>query len=326
MNLLDKVKDVVNPVKTIEKLTDEQEALLEVYAQKWIDIGLSTDRTAAEGRNKVQDAIAIIYNEINIKRPVFEWVKSPVEAINKASPLVSGENLSPSSFMYGSSDAGWLAHYDFFLNIGVQIDPNLLILFNCFVDIAQNCFWWLPLDEKCFIVERPIAIKMEDERLHSEDSKAIEFADGVGIYSLKGFRVPEKLVMYPEQITIEEIQNERNAEIRRIMIEKFGFERYCNEANAQLLDTDEENKAELYRIELEDDEDIVFLRLEDHSPSNAKEYKIFDINGDVDRVVNTGDTFKKYVIRVDPECTTARDALAWMSVRSFGTYNPLIQT
>jgi hypothetical protein len=52
-------------------------------------------------------------------------------------------------------------------------------------------------------------------------------------------RVPAYVLEKPELITLDKIASEKNAEVRRVMIEKFGPSRYCRDAGAELIDADE---------------------------------------------------------------------------------------
>jgi hypothetical protein len=58
--------------------------------------------------------------------------------------------------------------------------------------------------------------------------------------------------MEPHKITIETIHKEENAEIRRVMIERFGDSRYLTESNAKAVDFDFDtkgNRRELLRLD-----------------------------------------------------------------------------
>jgi hypothetical protein len=60
------------------------------------------------------------------------------------------------------------------------------------------------------------------------------------LYFWHGILVPEHVVMRPEEITLAEIKSESNAEVRRIMRERYGEGRYLADTHAKLLDADYE--------------------------------------------------------------------------------------
>jgi hypothetical protein len=75
--------------------------------------------------------------------------------------------------------------------------------------------------------------------MHREDGPAVAW-DGWGLYAIHGVVVPERVVMAPETLTVAEIDAETNAEVRRVMRERFGEGRYLREAGADLVHADYE--------------------------------------------------------------------------------------
>jgi hypothetical protein len=103
--------------------------------------------------------------------------------------------------------------------------------------IVENLDVIIPLSGICIVCERPVKIGWHDAGgIHCEDGPAVEYADGYKVWALEGYRVPESIVMEPEKQTLEEIHQEENEEIRRIRINRFGWNRYIQEASAKVLD------------------------------------------------------------------------------------------
>jgi len=75
-----------------------------------------------------------------------------------------------------------------------------------------------------------------NDRLHREDGPAVIYANGLQVWYLNGVEVTEQIVMHPETLNVNQIKKERNAEVRAIMVERFGWLRYLQESNAQLID------------------------------------------------------------------------------------------
>ncbi|MBC8008553.1 MAG: hypothetical protein H7067_00475 [Burkholderiales bacterium] len=59
-----------------------------------------------------------------------------------------------------------------------------------------------------------------------------------------GVLIDERIAFQPDRITAEETLAERNAERRRIMIERMGYLRFARESGAKVLDEDREMRAE----------------------------------------------------------------------------------
>jgi hypothetical protein len=92
-------------------------------------------------------------------------------------------------------------------------------------------------------------------------------------------RVTRQIVEAPETLTPEQILGEANAEVRRIMIDRFGADRLMREGNATLLDKVHEpdfpglTDAELWRLDLDGDESLVMLHLRNSTPELDGSYR-----------------------------------------------------
>jgi hypothetical protein len=97
----------------------------------------------------------------------------------------------------------------------------------------------------------------------------------------KLFRQGDVLIIEePGRITIEAIRAEVNAEVRRVMIERYGLSRYLLDSKAIKLCEDE--FGELYKADLEGDEPLVMVKVMNSTPE-------------------TDGSFKPYFLRVHPE-------------------------
>ena len=75
-------------------------------------------------------------------------------------------------------------------------------------------------------------------RLHNDSYAALE-SDVENLYFINGVLVPAFVVVKPDWITIKHIRKEENAEVRRVMIERMGWDRFCEQANMKLIHSDE---------------------------------------------------------------------------------------
>ena len=120
-----------------------------------------------------------------------------------------------------------------------------------------------------------------------------------------GVRIDERIAFHPEEITAAEALAEKNAEVRRVMIERMGYTRFAREANAKVLDEDRDagGKRQLLRIELQEDEPLVCLSCS--CPSTARQY----------------------FLRVPPAMTSCHEAAAWIAgFDDASLYRPLVET
>lgn len=84
--------------------------------------------------------------------------------------------------------------------------------------------------------EKPTVCSLSDGVIHSEVGPAIEYADGFNVWAIEGIRVDEQLIMRPESQTIAQIEGEENEEVKRIRLNRYGWQRYLQETEAQVLD------------------------------------------------------------------------------------------
>jgi hypothetical protein len=121
----------------------------------------------------------------------------------------------------------------------------------------------------------------------------------------RGVRVPDVVVLHPEKLAVRDILAEDNTEVRRVMIERMGYERFMYEAGAVILaeDHDPGGPRQLLRVEIPRDEPLVCLAVSDPS------------------------TGRQYVLRVPPNMTSCRQAAAWIAgFDDPDEYHPVAET
>jgi len=280
----------------IKELTPEQEKQLEVYRDKWIDIGLATEPA---DRKKAEEGVVLAYKAANLKPPKeIIWCDSPIQGLEVVSKLTGKSEKSQFSYcIYGQHEASWLCFYDYLEYIGVDCVAPLKGL----KLIAQSCGWWWALDEAAVMTERPSALKVDERgRLHCADGPAIAYRDGWKLYFYKGINVEERIIETPETITSDEIEKEANLELRRILLEIFGWDKYIQDSGAEKIMSDDFGT--LYKKQIQGDEDLVMVKV-------------------VNSTREQDGTFKEYFIRVKPDVKTAHEAVASTFQMSTSEYN-----
>lgn len=131
----------------------------------------------------------------------------------------------------------WLvAHAGFFEAVkvlGVEYTGKDLADYEDFTKWMRHVHASLPWDDECLVSRPPIKLSWQNGEMHCEDGPAIEYADGWKIWLLSGLIVDEQIVMRPETQTVEQLLTEDNAEIRRVRIERYGWDRFLVEVNAK---------------------------------------------------------------------------------------------
>ena len=128
--------------------------------------------------------------------------------------------------LWGQHDAGWLGWTDAFGRLGLDVSAAEGLR-----EVARSSGWWWAFRDLAILTERPLALHRDAEhRLHCETGPAIVWPDGWGVHAWHGVCVPAEIIEHSETITPESIATEANAEIRRVMIDRFGRERLLDSA------------------------------------------------------------------------------------------------
>ncbi|MBX3149906.1 hypothetical protein KF728_07160 [Candidatus Obscuribacterales bacterium] len=169
------------------------------------------------------------------------------------------------------------------------------------------------LSNAVFVRPQPVKLEYRDTQvsgtheviLHSETGPALVFEDGYKQYIINGVRVPPVVVENPSLISLPMIDGERNVEVRRVMIEKYGLARYIQDSGAEILDSDAFGT--LHRKTQPNDDPIHLLEVKNST-------------------VESDGSRKTYFLRVPPELTSARAAVAWTFGLEADDYGPIVET
>ncbi|MGW5052552.1 DUF6745 domain-containing protein [Actinokineospora sp. NPDC004072] len=126
---------------------------------------------------------------------------------------------------FGQHDVDWLAACD-------ARRPGIPRAVRPWSDIARSCGWWWPREDRCVLTERPVALRLKDERLHCADGPAVAYPDGWELYFWDGTRVPAWVIREP---TVDRIAAEPNIEVRRCAIERLGWADFISQANLTVV-------------------------------------------------------------------------------------------
>ncbi len=105
----------------------------------------------------------------------------------------------------------------------------------------------------------------------------------------RGIAVSHRMVFEPHLLDPKEVLNERNAELRRVMIERIGYDRLLGATNAEEIDRDQDAGGErrLLRIPIDGDEPVVCVSVQCPSVGH------------------------RFFLRVPPGMRSCREAVAW---------------
>ena len=137
--------------------------------------------------------------------------------------------------------------------------------------------------EFCMISDRPTVLTVDNQhRPHGETGPFCRWSDGFALYSWHGTRIPAWIIERPAGITAEKIDAESNAEVRRVMISRYGSARYIQDSGAELVHSLPDNYyvrglqgARLFRKSRPGDTDIVMVAVKNSTPEpdgSVKDY------------------------------------------------------
>jgi hypothetical protein len=107
----------------------------------------------------------------------------------------------------------------------------------------------------------------------------------------RGVAIDRRIAFQPETITAQEVLSTPNVELRRVLMERMGYDRFMEQSKAKELDSDKDagGKRRLLKVKIEGDEPLVCLAV--RCPSTGREY----------------------MLRVPPTMRTCRKAAAWLA-------------
>jgi hypothetical protein len=183
------------------------------------------------------------------------------------------------------------------------------------LEIARSAGPWWALDGLAIVAERPLVLRRDDRgRPHCADGPAIAWADGLEAFAWHGVAVEPWVIREPERITVARIDATSNAEVRRVLVERFGEERLVREGGAELLDSDVVGRLWRRRIDAEPtrwgprrEEPVVMVEVLNSTPE-------------------PDGTRRTYFLRVPPTMRSAREAVAWTFGLAGSEYRPERET
>ena len=294
----------------ITSLTKEQEAMLPLYAQKGIEIGLATGPEMDEAKvRELTDAHRVMCGLKAAKE--FRVYDSPFAAAR------DNEGLTPSNALYGQHDINWLMHYQFFRTECGLIKETEQIVY--LVELAKRVGWMWMNEDTTIVTRRPQSIHMLETKresngtvreikvLHNANGFALEYADGAGVYALYGTRITKDyqwLILERGQYDVKRVLQINNTAMKTIGLRLLGPKALIEIGN----------------------------EIDSWKSEKGGEYKLYavDINGN-SRLYLSGSCPSKhepFCEAVPPNTRTCREALAWREEEvDFSEYlEPVVRT
>jgi hypothetical protein len=200
--------------------------------------------------------------------------------------------------------AAWDVDWVSIVAIG-SVELNDLAQYSIWVHLLEALeagawFFWFT-ETEIAVIPIPSVTKTDPRnRLHCETGPAMVWLDA-HLYYWHGIEVSADVIERPDTITIKQIEQTRNAEVRRVLMERYGFERYLLSSGAKMISRDA--FGELLSKDIPGDEPLVMVRVENSTPEPDGQRKA-------------------YLLRVPPTIRTAHAAVAWTFGMKPEDYHP----
>ena len=136
----------------------------------------------------------------------------------------------------GALWASWVAYIAFIRDVLGWRDP-VLERFEIDETLVRSCGWVWWHETVLAISDRPEQLHRDTRgRLHNASGPAIRYRDGWALHYYHGVRMPADAIEDRSTITVKRIRDEKNAEVRRSLIELYGYERYVQDAKLKIVD------------------------------------------------------------------------------------------
>ena len=180
-------------------------------------------------------------------------------------------------------------------------------------DSGLWAFW--VLTHAFVAIPPPEVVFDRDHRPHCETGAAVRWGTSGEVYFWHGIHVPKKVVLAPETIHVSEIETERNIEVRRVMIERYGAGRYAVDCGEELA---RDEFGVLYRKNWVPNRTSMF-----ESWGEAEPIVVVKVRNST---AEPDGSFKDYYLRVPPTMRTPREAIAWTFGLPANDYAPEVET
>jgi hypothetical protein len=227
------------------------------------------------------------------------WPESPLECFPEGVRVSGSLDLSGSRFLTHLPPAMTLntlilRQCQNLQNLPDRLDAGMIDVSGCirlrwqesaFIEVSQlnlaDCVqidslpWWLSVEDAIDVANTGLK-NLPQSNLH---------------LLWRGVEVNARVAFHPEQITVQDVFAQRNSEVRRVMLERMGWERFLCETKPKLRHNDRDPGGErrLFHVSLPDREDLLILNMS--CPS----------------------TGRNYFIRVPPRVKTCHEAAAWIA-------------
>ncbi|CAN5530600.1 hypothetical protein BH11CYA1_BH11CYA1_06110 [soil metagenome] len=212
---------------------------------------------------------------------------------------------------WGAWDFYWIAAYEFAqstlqlkLSIDTRETDSTKAELTNWLQVLDGAAAYQLFENFAFICQYPNSVELDDNgRFHNSVGPALSFSDSDKYFAWHGCLVPDWVIEKRHSICPAFIDKQNNVELRRVMIDMYGWERYLK--NSRLEKLHEDKYGILYCKDL----------------GGRPWHSIFVVEV-VNATPEPNGKRRRYLLRVPPHMKTAREAVAWTFGMTEDTYKP----
>ena len=246
-------------------------------------------------RDAIEKAITAHLLELGLPPQPFEWHQTAREGYAAAWSAAESAAWSAAESAAEVNALGAFNH---------PTQAKLAAIWLPMIDAFDSGLWlyWItPTIVIC--VEQP-SLHISNNRLHREDGPAVEWPTEK-YWFWKGVQVTQSVIEHPGKITAKSIIKESNTEVRRVMIERYGYIRYVKDFGGVLVHEDRAGK--LWKTGSRPTNGRRFISPEG-SAERVDEIAVVEV---VNGTREPDGTLKHYFLSVPPDMERATQAVAW---------------
>lgn len=223
-----------------------------------------------------------------------------------------------------------------------------------------NCGYWWNFEKVVIACERPTTLHMDTDpitwaretaaidpitrardgrawardghgrapRLHSTTGPTCAYPDGYEIYALHGIKVDKRFITDTDSVLPHEIDRISNVEVRRVVMDLYGYEKYLRRSGAQIIHENPEKKRKLWwRMPVDEVIQNAFSWRAPPglTPDLTRGQPVVMVEVENSTPEPDG-SFKRYFLRVPPTMRDADSAIAWTFRMSKEEYQLAVET
>jgi hypothetical protein len=198
-----------------------------------------------------------------------------------------------------AADKWWLGRDEHWgQTCAIRALPFLTEVARCFgAGLFAAALWRRGASARTILIQRP-RLRVRAGRLHAADQPAVVWPDGSERWYWNGIAVPEPIAAARDQLTADLVARIDNQEVRRVALERIGWPRFLDTAQAELRAHDDFGKLWDTGIRLD-----------------GERTHLVEV---VNATAEPDGSYRRYFLRVPPTVRTAREAVAW----TFGFNDP----